>query len=139
MLVSRPVLEKVAARLGNSDDVSKDLGTDPVQRLGRMLSTESVEGTQIVRVQAQGTNPELLPRLVNTLTDVYREHLASAYKRSVGTGNTQLRDEIGVLDQQVAAKRQEVEAFRARYDIVSAERDENQLLSTVKGLGEFAQ
>jgi len=62
--------------------------------------------------------------------------LASAYKTSVGSGNTQLRDEIRLLDQQVAAKRQEVEAFRARYDIVSAERDENQLLSTVKGLGE---
>jgi succinoglycan biosynthesis transport protein ExoP len=136
VLVSRPVLEKVVARLGNSDDVSKDLGTDPVQGLGRMLSTESVEGTQVVRVQAQGTNPELLPRLVNTLTDVYREHLAAAYKQSVGTGNTQLRDETHILDQQVAAKRQEVEAFRGRYDIVSAERDENQLLSTVKGLGE---
>jgi uncharacterized protein involved in exopolysaccharide biosynthesis len=136
VLVSRPLLEKVVARLGNSDDVSKDLGTDPVQGLGRMLNTERVEGTQVVRVQAQGTDRELLPRLVNTLTDVYREHLASAYKQSVGSGNTQLRDEIHVLDQQVAAKRQEVEAFRARYDIVSAERDENQLLSTVKGLGE---
>jgi succinoglycan biosynthesis transport protein ExoP len=136
VLISRPVLEKAVARLGNSDDLSKDLGPDPVQGLGRMLSTEGVEGTQIVRVQAQGTNPELLPRLVNTLTDVYREHLAAAYKQSVGTGNTQLRDELHLLDQQVAAKRQEVEAFRARYDIVSAERDENQLLSTVKGLGE---
>ncbi|TMJ64722.1 MAG: hypothetical protein E6G83_15015 [Alphaproteobacteria bacterium] len=136
MLTSRPVLEKMVARLGNSDEVSKDLGPDPVQGLGRMLSTERVEGTQVVRVQAQGTDRELLPRLVNTLTDVYREHLASAYKTSVGSGNTQLRDEIRLLDQQVAAKRQEVEAFRARYDIVSAERDENQLLSTVKGLGE---
>jgi uncharacterized protein involved in exopolysaccharide biosynthesis len=134
--MSRPVLEKTVARLGNSDEVSKDLGTDPVQGLGRMLSTERVEGTQVVRVQAQGADRELLPRLVNTLTDVYREHLAAAYKNSVGTGNTQLRDEIHVLDQQVAAKRQEVEAFRARYDIVSAERDENQLLSTAKGLGE---
>jgi uncharacterized protein involved in exopolysaccharide biosynthesis len=136
VLISRPVLEKAVARLGNSDDVSKELGPDPVQGLGRMLSTERVEGTQVVRVQAQGTNRELLPRLVNTLTDVYREHLAAAYKTSVGSGNTQLRDEVHVLDQQVAAKRQEVEAFRARYDIVSAERDENQLLSTVKGLGE---
>ena len=136
VLTSRPVLEKTVARLGNSDEVSKDLGPDPVQGLGRMLSTERVEGTQVVRVQAQGTDRELLPRLVNTLIDVYREHLASAYKTSVGSGNTQLRDEIGLLDQQVAAKRQEVEAFRARYDIVSAERDENQLLSTVKGLGE---
>jgi integrase len=101
-----------------------------------MLSTERVEGTQIVRVQAQGTDRELLPRLVNTLIDVYREHVASTYKKSVGSGNTQLRDETHILDQQVAAKRQEVEAFRARYDIVSAERDENQLLSTAKGLGE---
>ena len=136
MLTSRPVLDQTMARLGNSDEVSKDLGPDPVQGLGRMLSTERVEGTQVVRVQAQGTDRELLPRLVNLLTDVYREHLASAYKTSVGSGNTQLRDEIRLLDQQVAAKRQEVEAFRARYDIVSAERDENQLLSTVKGLGE---
>ena len=136
VLTSRPVLDQTMARLGNSDEVSKDLGPDPVQGLGRMLSTERVEGTQVVRVQAQGTDRELLPRLVNTLTDVYREHLASAYKTSVGSGNTQLRDEIRLLDQQVAAKRQEVEAFRARYDIVSAERDENQLLSTVKGLGE---
>ncbi len=87
-------------------------------------------------LQAQGTNREILPRLVNTLTDVYREQLAAAYKKSVGSGNTELRDEIHVLDRQVAAKRQEVEAFRARYDIVSAERAENQLLSTVKGLGE---
>jgi uncharacterized protein involved in exopolysaccharide biosynthesis len=136
VLTSRPVLEKAVARLGNSDDVSKDLGPDPVQGLGQMLSTERVEGTQVVRVQAQGTERELLPRLVNTLTDVYREHLASAYKTSVGSGNAQLRDEVRLLDQQVAAKRQEVQAFRARYDIVSAERDENQLLSTVKGLGE---
>ena len=136
VLISRPVLDKAVARLGNSDDIAKDLGPDPVQGLGRMLSTERVEGTQVVRVQAQGINRELLPRLVNTLTDVYREHLAAAYKRAVGSGNTQLRDEIHLLDQQVAAKRQEVEAFRARYDIVSAERDENQLLSTAKGLGE---
>jgi uncharacterized protein involved in exopolysaccharide biosynthesis len=135
VLISRPVLEKAVARLGDSEDVSKDLGPDPVLGLGRMLSTERVEGTQIVRVQAQGTDRELLPRLVNTLIDVYREHVASTYKKSVGSGNTQLRDETHILDRQVAAKRQEVEAFRARYDIVSAERDENQLLSAVKGLG----
>ena len=135
MLTSRPVLEKAIARLGNSDEVSKDLGTDSVQGLGRMLSTESVEGTQIVRVQAQGSSRELLPRLVNTLIEVYREHVAAAYKISVRSGNTQLRDEARLLDQQVAAKRQDVEVFRARYGIVSAERDENQLLSTVKGLG----
>src|SRR5438045_5756552 len=38
VLISRPVLERAVARLGNTDDVSKDLGPDPVQGLGRMLS-----------------------------------------------------------------------------------------------------
>ena len=38
------------------------------------------------------------------------------------------------MEQQVAAKRQEVEAFRSSNDIVSTERDENQLLSAAKGL-----
>ena len=136
VLTSRPLLEEAVGRLGNSADVSDALGADPLRGVQRMLSTERVEGTQVVRVQAQGRHRELLPRLVNTLVDVYREHLAAGYKKSTKTGNTQLRDEIHLLDQQVAAKRQEVEAFRARYDIVSAERDENQLLSTVKGLGE---
>ncbi len=135
VLTSRPLLEEVVRRLGNSGSVSDELGADPVLDLQRMLSTQTVEGTQIVRLQAQGTDRKLLSRMVNTLTEVYREHLAAAYKQSTGSGNIQLRDEIAVLEQQVDAKRQEVEAFRARHDIVSAERDENQLLSMMKGLG----
>jgi len=71
---------------------------------------------------------------VNTLTSVYQEHLATAYQKSTGTGADQLRDSVQALEQQVAAKRQKVEAFRASNDIVSTERDENQLLSAAKGL-----
>jgi uncharacterized protein involved in exopolysaccharide biosynthesis len=68
------------------------------------------------------------------LTSVYQEHLATAYEKSTGSTADQLRDSAQALDEQVAAKRQEVEAFRSTSDIVSTERDENQLLSAAKGL-----
>ena len=45
VLISRPLLEKVVARFGDSGNVSDDLGTEPVKGLERMLSTERVEGT----------------------------------------------------------------------------------------------
>ena len=51
-----------------------------------------------------------------------------------GTGADQLRDSVRALEQKVTAKRQEVDVFRSSNDIVSTERDENQLLSAAKGL-----
>jgi uncharacterized protein involved in exopolysaccharide biosynthesis len=99
-----------------------------------MLSTETVEGTQVVLLRAEGPQRQFLARLVNTLTSAYQEHLAAAYQKSTGTGADQLRDSVRALEQKVAAKRQEVEAFRSSNEIVSTERDENQLLSAAKGL-----
>jgi len=99
-----------------------------------MLSTETVEGTQVVLLRAEGPQRQFLARLVNTLTSVYQEHLANAYQKSTDAGTDQLRESVQALDQKMAAKRQEVDAFRSSNDIVSTERDENQLLSAAKGL-----
>src|SRR6516225_139892 len=99
-----------------------------------MLSTETVEGTEVVLLRAEGPQRQFLARLVNSLTSVYQEHLATAYEKSTGSTADQLRDSAQALDERVAAKRQEVEAFRSTNDIVSTERDENQLLSAAKGL-----
>jgi succinoglycan biosynthesis transport protein ExoP len=99
-----------------------------------MLSTETVEGTEVVLLRAEGRQRQFLARLVNTLTSVYQEHLATAYQKSTGTDADQLRESVQALDQKMAAKRQEVDAFRSSNDIVSTEPDENQLLSAAKGL-----
>jgi len=135
VLTSRPLLEEVVGRLSKSADLPPDIGSDPVDGVRNMLSTETVEGTEVVLLRAEGPQRQFLARLVNTLTSVYQEHLAIAYQKSTGTGADQLRDSVQALDQKVAAKRQEVEAFRSSNDIVSTERDENQLLSAAKGLG----
>src|SRR5215472_7749220 len=134
VLTSRPLLEEVVERLSKSGELPSDVRSDPVDGVRHMLSTETVEGTQVVLLRAEGPPRQFLARLVNTLTSVYQEHLATAYQKSTGTGADQLRDSVQALEQQVAAKRQKVEAFRASNDIVSTERDENQLLSAAKGL-----
>ena len=134
MLTSRPLIEEVVGRLGKIREYSPDIKSDPVDGVQRMLSTETVEGTEVVLLRAEGPQQQFLAQLVNTLTSVYQEHLAAAYQKSTGTDGDQLRDSVTALDQKVAAKRQEVEEFRSANDIVSAERDENQLLSAAKGL-----
>jgi polysaccharide biosynthesis transport protein len=134
VLTSRPLIEEVVERLTKSTDLPPDFGSDPVDGLRRMLSTETVEGTQVVLLRAEGPQRQFLARLVNTLASVYQEHLATAYQKSTGTGTDQLRESVQALDQKMAAKRQEVDAFRSSNDIVSTERDENQLLSAAKGL-----
>ena len=134
VLTSRPLIEEVVERPSKSGGLPADIGSDPVDGVQRMLSTETVEGTEVVLLRAQGSQRQFLARLVNSLTSVYQEHLATAYEKSTGSTADQLRDSAQALDEQVAAKRQEVEAFRSTNDIVSTERDENQLLSAAKGL-----
>ena len=134
VLTSRPLLEEAVDRLRKSGDLPKDMADEPVDAVQRMLSTEVVEGTNVVQVQAEGPQRQLVARLVNTLAGVYQEHMAAAYLKSTETGADQLREAVQALDQKVEAKRKEVEAFRSSNDIVSAERDENQVLSAAKGL-----
>ena len=134
VLTSRPLLEEVVGRLTKSGNIPTDIKSDPVGGVQRMLSAETVEGTEVVQLRAEGPQHQFLAQLVNTLTSVYQERLAAAYQKSTGTGADQLHDSVQALDQKVAAKRQEVEEFRVANGIVSAERDENQLLSAAKGL-----
>jgi len=134
VLTSRPLLEEVVERLSKSGDLPPEIRSDPVDGVQHMLSTETVEGTEVVLLRAEGPQRQFLARLVNTLTSVYQDHLAAAYQKSTGTGADQLRDSVRALEQKVTAKRQEVDVFRSSNDIVSTERDENQLLSAAKGL-----
>src|SRR5262245_64326299 len=47
----------------------------------------------------------------------------------------QALEETRKLEARVSAKRRDVEAFRARHDIVSLEREENEVFARVRGLG----
>lgn len=136
ILTSRPLIETVVAHLKSSGQLQGgDFDPDPVESVQRMLSAETVEGTQVVLLSAEGARRELLAPIVNEVVQTYEARLEETYKKLAAGADADLTEELRLLDEKVAAKRSAVDAFRARYDIVSLERDENQVLTRLKGLG----
>ncbi|MDB5895853.1 MAG: hypothetical protein JWQ88_3384 [Rhodoferax sp.] len=133
---SRPLLEKVVARLkarGQTFESATD--ADTVAALQGMLTVNPVGGTNVAQIEAEGPQRLLVANLVNTVIDVYREEQARAGETASRTLLAGAREESRVMDAQVAERKKAVESFRMRANIVSAERDENQVLARVKGLG----
>jgi uncharacterized protein involved in exopolysaccharide biosynthesis len=134
ILNSRPLLEKVAARLASQGEL-KAVDGDPVLALQAMLKVTPLAGTTVIELEASGAQRLLVARLLNTLLELYREQLTQTGIHSSQTELAQARDEVRVIDTRVAEKTRAMEAFRLRANIVSGERDENQALSRIKGLG----
>jgi polysaccharide biosynthesis transport protein len=134
VLTSRPVLEETITRLArNGYDVSS-LGPDPVAGMQSTIQVSPVSGTNVVEMAAVGAQAELLAPLLNTTVEAYREHLAAAYRDSTSQVLADADEETQKLEYSVAEKRHEVEMFRIQHDIVSLEREENQVLSRVRGV-----
>lgn len=134
VLTSRPVLEQAVARLADDGLWLNGPGSDPIAAFHQIVQVQPVAGTHVVELAAIGARADLLAPLLDAHIAAYREHLAAMYRSTSGQALTDAEDEAHRLAQAVADKRQAVEAFRARYNIVSLEREENRVLSRVKAL-----
>ena len=135
-LTSRTLLAQAWERLKESSVPPPALSAaDPASSLQSMLSATPLEGANIVLLRAQGSQPAFLSALLDKLVDAYQTGLADRYKSASAGLLAEAGDEARKLDASVLAKRREADAFRARHNIVSLERDENQVLSEVRGIG----
>jgi uncharacterized protein involved in exopolysaccharide biosynthesis len=133
-LSSRPIIERVAEQLRSAGHDLSTLGLDPVLGLQSSLTVNAVEGTQVVEMSAVGAAPELPAALLVGIGEVYREHVAQAYRESTTEAVASTDEEVIRLEAAVAAKRRAVEEFRVRHSIVSPEREENSILAEMQGL-----
>ena len=134
VLTSRPVLEAVAARLVHDGRDLSGFGPDPVAGMQSRLDAIPVASTNVVELAATGQRPELLAPLVDTIIGVYQDRLAETFRSATSESMAQADDEVKRLEATVSAKRRDVEAFRLRNDIVSLQRDENEVLARVRNL-----
>ena len=134
VLRSRPLIEQVI-RQPQMQGFWKATDNDPVQTVQNMLSVTPLDGAPIAQLQAQATEQALVAPLINTLIEVYRAEQASAGSAAAQTQLIETRDEVKVIEAQVAEKKSSLDALKLRSHIVSGERDENQTLSRLKGLG----
>lgn len=134
ILSSRPLLEKVVKKL-QEQGYLKGLDADPVLAAQDMLTVTPVEGTKLVELQAKSTEQALVARLINALIETYRNEQATAGNAVSQAQLNETREALQVIEANVAEKKKTLEAYRLRSNIVSSERDENQTLSRLKGLG----
>jgi len=135
ILTSRPVLEEAAARLESGGYYVGGSEPDPVASLQSHLETIPVPNTNVVELVATGRRPALLAPLVNTVIEVYRDRLAAAHRDSSADSLEKASEEARRLEAGVTNMRQDAEAFRLRNNIVSPERDENEILARTRELG----
>ena len=133
-LASRPVFEATAMRLKDSGEDLSALGPDPVATLQAQIEALPVADTNVVELIATGRRRDLLAPLVNAVIDVYQDRLADAYRSSSSESMAQADEEVKKLEATVIAKRREGEAFRLRNNIVSVERDQNEVLARVRAI-----
>ena len=134
VLASRPVLEGAATRLERSGEDLSAFGPDPVAGMQAQIKALPVADTNVVELVATGQRRELLAPLLNAVIEVYQDRLAEAYRSSSSESTAQGDEEVKKLEATVNAKRREGEAFRIRNNIVSVERDENEVLARVRNL-----
>ena len=134
VLTSRPVLETAAARLKGDGHNLSGFGPDPVAGIQSRLEANPVASTNVVELVATAEHPELLAPLLNTIVAVFQDRLAQTFRSATIESMAQADDEVRKLEATVATKRRDVEAFRLRNDIVSLQRDENEVLARVRNL-----
>jgi polysaccharide biosynthesis transport protein len=134
VLTSRPVLEAVATSLEHDGRDLSAFGPDPVAGMQARLEAVPVASTNVVELVATSQRPELLAPLLNTIVAVYQSRLTEAFRAATSDLMAQADDEVKRLEFTVATKRRDVETFRLRNDIVSLQRDENDVLARVRNL-----
>lgn len=134
VLTSRPLVKAVLEKLPDTQrDTASRLGADPVAALQAGLRAVVAEGTDVVEVSSRGPDAALAATLVNELVVAYTGQLNDAYAKTSGSSLTQINDEVAQLTQKVQTQRRQMEDFRLRHNIVSFEREENEVLGRIKG------
>ena len=126
---TRPLIAIIRARL----EAEGYDGLDAAD-IKHQLSVQAVADTNLVAMTAQGTDAELLPRILNTWIDVYLEARAADIEQISGHTVRLIHDELEQLALKLEQARTDLAAFRDSHEIISEERNENEALARLNGL-----
>ena len=136
VLTSRPIVEAAVKRLpAELASRPSALGADPVAILQASLAASAASGTDVVELAAAGPDASLVTALVNEVIAAYKEQIELAHRHASREAFVQLEEELATLGAGIAAKRKAVDDFSAAHKVVSLEREENVVLTRLRGLG----
>lgn len=124
--------DELLGRLGD-DLVGENIYLDANQ-LRAMLDAAPVPQTNLLELAATGEEPTLLQQVINAWAESYETFRADEIAAATGEITAELSEEQMRVKDRLEIARLELQAFRAKHDIVSLERSENRSLSKLKGL-----
>lgn len=99
-------------------------------RLIGMLHAETVPGTRIIELRAQGHRPDRLPAIVSAWIASYTDAWTRSHQHASSDDLHQLEDKVANLRRQVEHKRNVLDEFRSRYGILSMAGDAGDTLAS---------
>lgn len=134
ILLSRPLIEATLAKLSQQGIDLPEFGIDRISAIQAALTAEPVADTHLIKLTLSGPRHEHLSAILTALIEAYSRRTFESYAASASSESASLRQELEHLEQRLDEKKNALENFRQSADIVSGERDENQILARVKGL-----
>lgn len=131
LLLSPAILEKTVEHLQNMLTNNREWSTD---QLKSMFAVVPEPDTNLVHLQAEGPEPKVLQRTVNAWIETYLQIRAAFIANNTEKVTTEINDQLRRIDRQVTEKRNEVDQFRLRHDILSTESADNQAHARLQGL-----
>ena len=129
ILLGRDITRRLLAQIGDSHALGLDSSY-----LRDVLQVDPVPDTNLVEMIAQGEDSRVLPILVNTWIDVYLEVRAQDIQLNKQQTLQIVEGELDGLTTKLEETREELADYRNENDIISAERQENEVLARLDGL-----
>lgn len=132
ILLSDALLQKIYEQARDLSSIRS------VSDLRSMLAVEQEPGTNLLNLVARGETPSDLPLLLNTWINIYAGERSHEVTRSKERTTDLVEDELAALDRKLIAARAALSEFRRSHDIISAERQENEILARLRGITDSA-
>ncbi|MGX2038693.1 GumC family protein [Methylocaldum sp. MU1018] len=132
-LLGVPLLEETLAHLRAGGDASEPTGLS-VDDLQTLLSVEPVAETNVVKLHAKGSDPEILAAAVNAWIDAYQARRERSVREAKDGTAAALQLEFRQLGEKIEAKRRELDQFRREHGIVSKTDSDNRAVAKLRGL-----
>jgi len=131
ILLGSSILEKTVERLQQAPSSSQRFN---VEELRNIFSVETEQETNLVYLHAQGPKPYVLQLAVNAWIESYLQIRAAFIAENTEKVVSEIHDQLGRIDRQVEEKRNQIDEFRLRHNIVSTESADNQAHARLQGL-----
>ena len=106
-----------------------------VETLFQALSVEENLAGRIISLRANGSEPQILKPILDTLSKVYLQLIESETQVNNNEESQASAEQLALLELKIADQQQLLESFAVENNITSLERDENRVLSQTKNLG----